>query len=204
MNGTASFAIFQSALNQYSNEITQVADSFVKKISYEANGLESPIIVKISIDYTKWSTVSEWKVALKTLLDEPMQSKKDIETCVWLMIYSSFCERYPQLKLTPQLDQVHCIIRFSNLPSNLQYKFVPFRHPVRLSLSTIRCVLSSFGDCIQLLRQTVWYCPKQCSENINLVINAERSITGNDKMVNKCTVCNEILKENEVCNVNEL
>lgn len=202
MDGAATFAIFQSALNSYNDEFEKFADCFVEKSSYAPNGLQSPIIVKISIDYNVWSTVTEWKMALKTLLDEPMQSKKDIETCVWLMIYSSLCQRHPQLKFSPQLDQVHCIIRFSNLPLNVQYKFVPFRHPVRLSLSVMRCVLSSFGDCSQLLRQTIWYCPKQCAETNNLVINAEYSIGSNDKrQLNKCPVCNETLVENEVCTI---
>lgn len=201
MDGAASFAIFQSALNRYSDEITKAADCFVEKSIYTPNGLESPIIVKISIDYKEWSAVSEWKEALKALLGEPLQSKKDIETCVWLMIYATFCQRHPQLKLSPQLDQIHCIIRFSNLPLNVQYNFAPFRHPVRLSLSVMRCVLSSFGDCCQLLRQTLWYCPKQCSESKNLVINAEHSYASNDKRINKCSICNELLKENEVCNI---
>lgn len=198
MESTATFAIFQSALNQYSDEVARVVDCFVEKTVYEPNGLESPLTVNILIDYNEWSTESEWQLALTTLLDEPLQSKKDIEFCVWLMIYKVFCQRYSQLKISPQLDQVHCIIGFANLPLNAQYEFVPFRHPVRLSLSVMRCVLSSFGDCCQLLRQTVWYCPKQCSESKNLVINAEYSFASNDKRINKCAVCNEILKENEV------
>lgn len=198
MDSIATFAIFQSALNQYSDEITRVVDCFVENNCYKANGLESPLIVNILIDYNEWSTVSEWRLALTTLLDEPLQSKKDIELCIWLKIHSEFCERYSQLKITPQLDQVHCIIGFSNLPLNAQYEFVPFRHPVRLSLSVMRCVLSSFGDCCQLLRQTIWYCPKQCSESKNLVIKPEYSTASNDKRVNKCAICNELLKENEV------
>lgn len=199
MGSAATFGIFHSALNQYSDEITNVAERFVEKAANEPNGRELPLTVEISIDYNVWSTVLEWKLALKTLLDEPLQSKRDMEMCVWLMMFSVFCDRYPQLKISPQLDQVHCIIRFSNLPTNDQYEFVPFRHPVRLGLSVMRCILSSFGDCCQLLRQTIWCCSKQCASK-NLVVNVEYSIASNDKRVNKCSICDEFLKENEVCN----
>lgn len=199
MDGAGSFVIFQSAIKQYFSEMKKIVDFYVEKVlNSEQNAVESPIIAKISIDYEKWSIISEWKQALDTLLNEPLQSQKDIQMCVWLMIYSSMCKRYPQLNLSPQLHQIHCIIRFSNLPLTTEYKFVPFRHPVRLSLSHMRCVLYSFGDCCTLLRQTSFHCPKQCPGNKNLIINAEYSNASNDKMINKCSVCYEILKENEV------
>lgn len=199
MDGDVSFVIFQSVIKQYYGEIIKILDFYVEKVlNNDQNALESPIIAKLSIDYDKWSTISEWKHALDTLLSEPLQSRKDIQMCIWLMVYSMFCERYPQLKLSPQLHQIHCTIRFSNLPLAAEYAFVPFRHPVRLSLSQMRCVLYSYEDCCALLRQTIWYCPKQCPPNKNLVINAEYASVSNDKKINKCSVCNEILKENEV------
>lgn len=200
MDSCGSFGIFESVTKQYCGEITKIVDFYVEKVlNNESNALESPIVVMLSIDYKKWSTVSEWNRALDTLLNEPLQSQKDIRRCVWMMIFSLFCERHPQLELSPQLHQTHCIIRFSNLPSNTEYKFAPFRHPVRLSLSQMRCVLHSFENCCALLRQTIWYCPKQCPVSKNLVISTEYSNVNNDKKINKCSICNEMLIENEVC-----
>lgn len=199
MDGGESFDIFQSVINQYSEEIDAAIDCYIENMfNNQPNAIESPIIVKLSINYKKWSTESQWKSALDTLLDEPLQSQKDIEMCVWLMGFSSLLKRYPQLKLSPQLNQIHCIIRFSNLPMSKEYQFLPYRHPIRLSLSIMKCVLYSFGDCCALLRQTIWSCPKQCANSKNLVINAEHSNVNNTKMINKCFTCNEILKECEV------
>lgn len=200
MDGGGTFWIFKSVIDHYCHdEMEKHVNCYVEKISNnQPNAIESPIIVKISIDYEKWSMVSEWKLALHTLLNEPLQSQMDIEMCVWLKIYSSLIERYPQLKLPPQLNQIHCIIRFSNLPMSMEYQFVPYRHPVRLSLSIMKCVLYSFGDCSALLRQTIWYCPKQCPNSKNLIINAEHSDVNNDKWIKKCSLCNENLHEYEV------
>lgn len=199
MTSGESFEIFQSAVNQYCEEIEKFMDCYVDKIlQNHPNASESPIIVNLLIDYEKWSAVPEWKLALDTLLDEPLQSQKDIEACVWVMCYSSLVQRYSQYNSSLQLNQIHCIIRFRNLPLDMAYEFVPFRHPVRLSLSFMKCVLYSFGDCCTLLRQTIWHCPKQCASSKNFVFNAEHSNVNNGKIVNKCLTCNEILEEYEV------
>lgn len=199
MDGGGTFAIFESVINEYRDEIEKIVDLYAEQVfNNEPNATESPIIVKISINFEKWSSESQWKLALDTLLNEPLQSQKDIEMCVWLMIYSSLFQRYPQIKSPPQLDQTHCICRFSNLPLITEYEFVPYRHPVRLSLSIMKCVLYSFGDCCTLLRQTIWHCSKHCPNSKNMVINVEHSNINSGKQINKCSTCNEILQEYEV------
>lgn len=197
MDGDGSFAIFESVINQHRDEIEKVVDLFAEQVLNEEFAIETPIIVKIAINFEKWSSDLRWKLALDTLLNEPLNSQKDIEICVWLMIYKSLCQRYRQIP-APQLDQIHCILRFSNLPLHTEYEFVPYRHPVRLSLSIMKCVLYSFGDCCTLLRQTIWHCPKQCPNSKNMVINVEHSNNNVGKKINKCSTCNEILQEYEV------
>lgn len=199
MDGGETFWIFENVINQYSEEVERVGDFYVEKIANnQPNAIGSPIVAQISIDYEKWATVPEWKLALETLLNEPLQSQKDIEMCVWLMIYSSLMQRYPRLTLSPQLSQIHCIIRISNLPISIDYEFAPYRHPIRLSLSIMKCVLFSYGDCCASLRQTIWHCPKYCANSKNLVINEEHTSMSNDKRINKCLTCNETLHEYEV------
>lgn len=190
--------LFRGMLSHFRKEMLEAIENHVDLIrGREPNALEAPLIVKLPMDYRKWPKTKELKVALDTILDEPIQSQKEIRYALWSSIGSLMMETYPQLQTAPQIDQVHCIIRFSNLPLIADFQFVPFRHPVRLSLSVMECVLHSFSDRCLYVRQSVWYCPRRCAYNQNHIYDGEHS-SNNGTSPGKCLACNGDVMEFEV------
>lgn len=188
------FAFFQPLVNYFADELTVTVKRYIEILNKnDANALEMPLIVKLSIDYDKWSTTKDHHIILNTILNEPLKSQKDIQMTVWLTIGSLLAQTYPTLQVSTQYHQVHCIIRFTNLPLTAEFQFIPFRYPVRLSLSVMKCVLCSFSDQCLYVRQSVWFCPIFCSQNQNHIFDGE---TG--KSPRKCFECGTNLVEYEV------
>lgn len=177
---------FNGLLNYFRAEISEAVEDYVNN---EMNASEAPLILKLPMNYNDWSNIKELKPILDSIINEPLQSQRDIRVAAWLNIPSILAERYDQIAL--QLQQIHCVIRFSNLPLNANYEFMPFRHPVRLSLSAMKCVLHDFGDSCAYVRQSIWYCPKQCADNQDHIFDGENA-------GGQCSKCNGNLIEHQV------
>lgn len=177
---------FNDLLNYFRAEILEAVEDYVNN---GMNTSEAPLILKLPMNYNDWSKIKELKPILDSIINEPLQSQRDIRVAAWLNIPSILAERYDQIAL--QLQQIHCVIRFSNLPLNANYEFIPFRHPVRLSLSAMKCVLHDFGDICAYVRQSIWYCPKQCADNQYHIFDGENG-------GGQCSKCNGNLIEHQV------
>lgn len=185
-------AVFRGFISHFRDDVFKNVESYIKMAVSGESAVYSPIILQFSIDYNKWTEDIESKLILDAILNEPFQSQKSIQTAAWFMIYSILCEQYPQHRLVPQLEQIHCVLRFFHLPMKTEIQFTPFRDPVRLSLSTMKCVLNGLSEHCTLVRQSVWYCPKQCVNNQNVIIDGESN------GAHKCMECNDKLHEYEV------
>lgn len=184
---------FRIFLEMFKNEIQHSVDSFVDKVLKKSlNATEAPIILTFDLNYNRLASNPLLEAALGAIVSEPVQAIEDIRAAVWLNIFTDLTERFPQLKNGVQLQQIHCIIRFSNLPISNEFKFTPFRHPIRLSLSVMRCILYSFNERYKFVRQSTWYCAKQCNNNQKHIFASEMPSNG------KCFACGENLEENEV------
>lgn len=171
----------------FQDEIQSKLDDYTRHVSSNTpNLLNSPLILKFNLDFKKLSTVKQLNAILNSILAEPLQSIKEIREATYYHVCFSLLNQQ-QHCLQPQ--QVHCIIRFRNLPLTSEYEFVPFQHPVRLSLSAMKCVLHSFGEKCLYIRQSIWHCPKQCPCNQNIILDGE-FLAGQ-----KCSVCNGDLSE---------
>lgn len=184
---------FQVLLEYFKNEIQNSVDTFAENVIKKIrNASEAPLIVRFDINYDKLMIDQQLKVILDSILNEPLQSLENIRTAVWIYIFSHLVETYPQLNTGLQLQQIHCVMRLSNLPVLTEFEFAPFRHPVRLSLSVMKCILYSFNDRCHYVRQSIWYCAKQCANNQKHIIAGEHTSVG------KCSVCDGNLNEYEV------
>ncbi|XP_055322454.1 uncharacterized protein LOC129578226 [Sitodiplosis mosellana] len=183
---------YRSLLDIFRQEIQLTLNNYVTNVSaYVPNSLEAPLIIRFDLNYQQLAMAEEMKSILSEILDEPLQSVKDMREAAWVYIFNLLVEKYPESSIGLQLQQIHCVIRFSDLPLNEHFEFVPFRHPVRLSLSVMKCVLHSFGDRYQCVRQSIWYCPKKCSNNQNHILAGEHACKHN------CSECNGNLSEYE-------
>lgn len=184
---------YRSLLDIFRKEIQQTLDNHIKKVLANVpNTLEAPLIIRFDLNYKHLSMIDGMKDILQEILDEPLQSIKDIREAAWAYIFYLLVENYPESKIGFQLRQIHCIIRFADLPLNRHFEFIPYRHPVRLSLSVMKCVLHSFGDQSAYVRQSIWYCPKKCPNNQNYIIDGEYTTDNN------CSECNGNLSEYKV------
>lgn len=191
-------AFFQNLVNYFTVELKEVVDEYAKIIiKNEPNAVETPVIVKFPIDYDQWIKTKELRPILNEILDEPFQSQKDIQTATWITIGILLMQKYPSLRVVPQHNQVHCIIRCSNLPIVNEFYFNPFRYPVRLSLSVMKCVLHSFSDRSLYVLNSTWHCAKKCSQNQNHIFDGEYSTSKRNSPA-KCSECNTNLVEYEV------
>lgn len=126
---------YRRLLDTFRPEIQTTLENHMKNLSANVANSEAPLIIRLELNYHKLATNDEMKSILCEIVDEPLQSKKDIREAAWIYISNLFNEMYymePMISL--QLQQIHCIVRFSGLPLNEHFEFVPFRHPVRLSL----------------------------------------------------------------------
>lgn len=185
---------YRSLLDTFRKEIQLTLDYHIKNVMENVpNAIEAPLIIRFELNYKRLFMIEEMKMILDEILNESQQCVKDIREVAWIFISCLLGEKYPQFAIGIQLQQIHCVIRFSNLPLTGQYEFIPFQHPVRLSLSVMKCMLHSYGDRFQYVRQSIWYCPKQCVNNHNHIFDGEH---GNDS---NCLECNGKLSEYEVC-----
>lgn len=139
-------------------------------------------------DHEYFVKLHDYHSIIQILVDEPTNSLQDIREAVYcaLLTLDKYADKLQILQMV-QANQIHCIMRFVNLP--MKYAFVPFRHPVRLSLGTLKCVLMSFGEQFKCARQVVFYCPNQCENNLNRIFDGASSGT--------CSVCRGKLREHE-------
>lgn len=170
-------SIYQAEINNsllaHYNEILKNDDKFIG----------SPIIVKISVDYKQLMQAnSSIKTALNYMVDEPIHSLSIIKTASWIHMSENG-------GIPIQYNQIHFIIRFTNLPLTREFRFIPYRYPMRLSLSIMKCCLNEFGEVYQCIRQSIWYCSKQCSNQFMIGLSNVNE--------DKCTKCNSNLIENE-------
>lgn len=191
---------FRYVPEYFKDDIFETLNKYIENIfTGNLNATEAPLLLKFNIDYQKWSTNKELRTVFASILNEPLRSQKDIETASWVYISSILFDKQESgiinLRICLQRHQIHCIIRVSNLPWIREFSFVPFRHPVRLSLSVMKCVLHSFDERCKYVRQSTWFCPKQCSGNQSYIFDGELLDS------RKCTFCQENLQENEVSNL---
>lgn len=180
-------------LDVFREEIHQVVDQYMEKVlKNEKNAMDAPLILKLNIIYENWSTTNGLTDILCSILNEPLQAIQMIRATAWMHIFTFLSAKYPQTTIALQLQQVYVMIRMSGLPITQKFQFVPFRH-VRLSLSVMKCVLYSFQDRCTLVRQSIWYCPKQCTGNEKHIINGEHPAESI-----RCSICNGHLNEYEV------
>lgn len=181
---------FQHVPEIFKEEICAKLNIYIKKVlKGETNAVDAPVLLKFTIDYDKWAANNELRPVLLEILNEPLQSQKDIQMATWCFTTAIL---YRKQINGLQMHQVHCAIRISNLPMTRKLQFVPFGYPARLSLSFMRCVLHSFSDRCTYVRQSIWFCPKQCPADQNHILNGEYSD------IPKCSSCCTNLQENEV------
>lgn len=179
--------VFKPFVNYFEEEISDSIQAYIANL-IDLKAVLAPVIVKFEIDYEIWSKQKELRPALEFIINEPTQSQNDLRMSVWLRMFSIVAEK--QLPL--QSLQVHCILRVANLPRIERFEFVPFRHPIRLSLTVMKCVLHSYGDRQKYVRQSVWFCPKQCHNSQNSIIE------GSSGTSHLCSECNVAMQEYEV------
>lgn len=185
-------SFFRYVPEYFKEEIAEKLNNYTRNVlNDDLNANEAPLLLKFAIDYQKWTIHDELKAILEIILDEPLQSQKDIETASWIYASAILFEQQKlgRQHIGLQLHQIHCIIRLSNVPLIEELMFVPFRYPVRLSLSVMKCVLHNFEDRCQYVRQSIWYCPKECSGNQNHIFDGELVES------RKCSSCQHDLRE---------